>query len=135
MNVTIQVQHSKEFGDVSKGKTYVLASLLEIDTLKIKIETVDNMIYWLDYFIKELKEKIGFNEASALAQFNPVLQVAVDFKCENSKEIKNHKMEALLINIYGLKDKQIQELAQDLFVSLYDKWLEFYTNCNKEEHE
>lgn len=129
MVVVFQVHHSKEFGEVANGKNYVLSSLFEIDPYRVKVENSQKMIYWMYEFIRQIKSKIGYNEITALSQFRPVLQVITEYACANTKEIKHYKMEALLHHVYPLNNKQIEELATDIFLSLAERWLEMHKEC------
>jgi len=129
MTVVFQVHHSKEFGDATNGKTFVLSSLFEIDPFRLEIEESQKMVYWLSEFVKQIKSKIGYNEVTALSQFKPVLQVSTEYTCANTSETKHYKMDALLHHVYPLNSKQIEELATDLFLALAEKWLEMHKEC------
>ena len=135
MTVVFQVHHSQEFGDITKGKTYVLSSLFEIDPFRVDVKDNSKMIYWMFEFVKQIKSKISYNEITALSQFYPVIQVSTEYTCSSTGETKHYKMDALLHHIYPLNETQLEELSTDLFLSLADKWLEMHKQCENHSEE
>ena len=125
MEVVIAVAHAdKEL--FASANNVALTSLFAVEPYKVEISSYDEMFFWIREFVTKLKESINFNEASALSQFNPVFRVGINFSCHNCKKTHHYKMDTLLLHVYGLDDKKLREVSDDLFQIFAQKQIEHW---------
>ena len=123
MKLNFRVKHSKNLATIGK-RGCIIAALFEITPITKTITTQWELIGNLQDFIWQIKEKISYQEAKAYERYNIVFEISFDY--EYGAKTRNYAMETLLLGVYHLGDKEIEELGTDLFIALSDKWLEFY---------
>ncbi len=136
MEITFKVSQARKRVN---GKPYpVLPTLFEVEEMKMKnILNLEDFTSNLLNFHKHLKKVFNSdkypNILTACDEVLAKIDFCVDF--ENGDFCKNHKISSPLTLFISYNQKSVEDVAIHIFLTLINKWQEFYEMSIKNKEE